>query len=124
MTNQDTGDLPPLPETDHIISTFNGKGIMGMEQVDGYTADQMRAYARAAIAQAAQTANTAGGSPCQYAIDAGGNLYRRYASPVCAGCVPAEKVTDKWESARIADYNAGWNACRTAALAAAAKDQP
>lgn len=56
-------------------------------------------------------------SPCQFAIDGGGNLYRRYREPVCAGCVPVMKLTDKWESARVADFNAGWNACREATLA-------
>lgn len=58
-------------------------------------------------------------SPCQFAIDGGGNLYRRYREPVCAGCVPAKKLTDKWESARVADFNSGWNACREALLTAA-----
>ena len=58
-------------------------------------------------------------SPCQFAIDGGGNIYRRYSSPVCVACVAAEKVTDKWESARVADFNAGWNACRSTILAAA-----
>lgn len=55
-------------------------------------------------------------SPCQFSIDNGGNLYRRYREPVCAACVPAKKETDKWESARVADFNAGWNACRSAML--------
>lgn len=63
-------------------------------------------------------------SPCQFAIDGSGNLYRRYGKPVCASCVPAAKETDKWESARVADFNAGWNACRTAMLAASQPPAP
>ena len=63
-------------------------------------------------------------SPCQFAIDGGGNLYRRYSEPVCASCVPVMKLTDKWESARVADFNAGWNACRNAMLSAAPQAQP
>lgn len=41
--------LPQLPQSDHIINTFDGTGILGMGQVDGYTAAQMQAYALAAI---------------------------------------------------------------------------
>lgn len=33
-----------------------------------------------------------------------------------AQAVPPQRSTDKWESARVADYNAGWNACRDAML--------
>lgn len=38
--------------------------------------------------------------------------------------VPVMKLTDRWDSARVADYNAGWNACRDAMLSAAPQAQP
>lgn len=33
-----------------------------------------------------------------------------------AAVVPEARVTGAWESARIGDFNAGWNACRDAAF--------
>lgn len=43
-----------------------------------------------------------------------------------APAIPAARVTGKWDSDRIFDYNDGWNACREAMLAAFAEhtEQP
>lgn len=163
----DTNTLPPLP---HWGMREAHQGV----ETHWYTADQMRAYARAALAAqaqadpvrhpltdveavkrggielhkaglvattnailavwrscerahgitgepAAQPVAVPDGSPCQFAIDNSGNIYKRYSLPVCSSCIPAAKETDKWESCRIADFNSGWNACRAAMLAAAPK---
>ena len=39
-------------------------------------------------------------------------MYRASQQCTQSSWVPEAKVTGEWESARIGDFNAGWNACR------------
>lgn len=116
---QQTQGVPIEP-----IATFQGRRLTpdGTSEFWGWLRiDPSNDPPVGALLYTAQPPST---SPCQFAIDGGGNLYRRYYKPVCDACVPAAKETDKWESARVADFNAGWNACRESVLAAAPQAEP
>lgn len=67
--------------------------------------------------------------------DEGGTVEYAYAAPqpsetqgrrqmTCLASLPGGKRTDKWDSARVADYNAGWNDYRKAARSAIEKGNP
>ena len=45
------------------------------------------------------------------------------ATPAAQGAVPGLRHTDQWESARVADYNAGWNDRHTAEFSRLTDDQ-
>lgn len=100
-TAQPVQDLPPLPEPEELGMDFD-QGWDGVKAY-GFTADQMQAYARAALAATPAQAQQAGSVQAWEVV------------------IPGGRATGQWESARIADYNQGWNDYRKAVKAALSK---